>query len=87
MTVSRRHRYHATRNNNISNLNGACHAATVRGNDDIDDKNIEEASACQKNIRHMLNDEVFKIMARWTKKARDEGKMHDACVLHAHLAF
>ena len=52
------------------------------GDDDIDDKNIEEAS--QKNIRHMLNDEAFKIMARWTKKAKDEGKIHDACVLHAH---
>ena len=47
-TVSRSSR--ATRNNYVSKLNGSCHAATVRGNDVIDDKKIEEASASEEYL-------------------------------------
>lgn len=82
----RNFRFHSKAGSEIK-LNGAYHEATVRGLDNVDEKKIEEAHTCQKNIRRMLDEKVFKIIARWTKKAKEEGKMHEACILHAHLAF
>jgi hypothetical protein len=68
-------------------LNGAYQEATVRGLDNIDEKKIEEAQACQKHIRQLLDDKVFRIIARWTTKAKNDKQMHQACILHAHLAY
>jgi hypothetical protein len=41
----------------------------------------------QKYLRNILNDQAFKMIARWIRKAKDEGQMKVACLLHAHLAY
>jgi hypothetical protein len=48
---------------------------------------LDEAIACQRNIRAILDEKVFKLIARWIKKSKEEGLMHQACMLHAHFAF
>jgi hypothetical protein len=48
---------------------------------------ITEALVCQKKIRALLEDKMFKIIARWIKKSKKDGKFGQACMLHAHLAF
>lgn len=81
--------FHKDQRNNIGNVlkyHGAYTQALVRGLDECDDV-LGEALVCQKNIRNMLEDRVFKIIARWIKKSKQEGKMAQACMLHAHLAF
>ena len=69
-----------------SSYNGAYQEAYVRGlqcNDDV----IDSALRCQRAIRSLLEDRVFKIIARWTKRCKQTGKYFQACILHAHLAF
>ncbi len=60
--------------------------ADVRGieaNDDL----VQDALACQKLVREILEDKIFKIIIRWINVAKSEGKLNLACKLHAHLAF
>ena len=52
-----------------------------------DEAVLREAIECQRKLRKILEDRVFKIIARWIKKAKEEGRMFLACMLHAHLAF
>ena len=42
---------------------------------------------CRDNMRKLLDDKVFKIIARWIKKAKQDGYISKACMLHAHLSF
>ena len=67
-------------------FNGAYQEATVRGLD-CSDAIIREALECQSKIRKLLDEKAFKIIARWIKKSKKEGKMMQACMLHAHLAY
>ena len=60
--------------------------SNVRGLE-CDDEAMQVAFDHQKKLRSLLQDQVFKIIARWIKKAKDDGKMTIACMLHAHLAF
>jgi hypothetical protein len=60
--------------------------ADVRGLD-ITDEMMEAAFECQRSLRNILNDQVLKIITRWIKKAKDEGLISIACMLHAHLAY
>ena len=69
-----------------SPYNGAYQEAFVRGLD-CSDEIIAEALSCQKHIRTLLEDKMFKIIARWIKRAKSAGKLSQACMLHAHLAF
>ena len=54
---------------------------------DCPDNVIEEALTCQKKLRSLIDDKAFKIIARWIKKSKKDGKMMQACMLHAHLAY
>ena len=74
------------KNINSSAVNGAYAEAQVRGLN-CDENTIIEARNCQKTVRHLLEDKLFKIIARWTKRSKDSGKICEACMLHAHLAF
>ncbi|KAJ1425171.1 hypothetical protein B484DRAFT_93375, partial [Ochromonadaceae sp. CCMP2298] len=67
-------------------FNGAFHEANVRGLR-CEESTIEEAVACQQKLRQLLENRVFRILARWIKKAKEEGKMSTACMLHAHMAY
>lgn len=66
--------------------NGAYYEANVRGLE-ADEDTLSVAIECQKKLRKILDERVFRILARWIKKAKTDGKMHIACMLHAHLAF
>jgi hypothetical protein len=48
---------------------------------------IDEALECQKKIRVLLEEKMFKIIARWIKRSKKDGRFGQACMLHAHLAF
>lgn len=65
---------------------GASFEADVRGLQ-CSEETLADALVCQQKLRSILNDQVFKIFARWIKHAKDEGQMHIACKLHAHLAY
>lgn len=41
----------------------------------------------QSDLRHILDEKVFKIIARWIKRCKQKGRMKDACMLHAHLSL
>lgn len=75
------------KNKNQNGYTGAYYESIVRGLQNVDEGRIKEALQCQKNIRQMLDEKVFKIIARWIRKSKDDRKMHQACILHAHLAF
>jgi hypothetical protein len=77
--------YFKTRTNEA--LNGPREQAYVRGLDEVTDGVIEEARTCQVSLRNLLDDKIFSIIARWTKRAKKEGHTVNACMLHAHLAF
>ncbi len=66
--------------------NGAYFESEVRGLE-CDDATLEEAMACQRQLRTILHDKVFKMIARWINKAKEEGRSSTACMLHAHLAY
>lgn len=79
--------FHAKQRQSESTLyNGSYSEADVRGlrcGEDV----IQEAFSCQKKIRVLLEEKIFKIIARWIKKSKKDGKFGQACMLHAHLAF
>lgn len=66
--------------------NGAYQEASVRGLD-CSDETVAKAMACQKTLRTLLDEKVFRIIARWIKKSKQDGLMTQACILHAHLAY
>ena len=66
--------------------NGSDTQATVRGLH-CSRTVLADALVCQKNLRTLLDDRVFKIIARWIKTSKAEGKMLQACMLHANLAY
>ena len=66
--------------------NGAYQEADVRGLS-CSDEMLQEAVDCQKKVRHLLDNEVFKILIRWIKKCKEEDSIAHACMLHAHLAY
>ena len=72
---------------NNGRLNGAGEFAFVRGLDDVTEDVIVEAKACQRKLRATLDDKIFSIIARWTKRSKKDGLVIQACMLHAHLAF
>ena len=83
----RNKKFHNTQKFSDANIyNGAYVESNVRGLNCGDDV-IEEASSCQKKIRILLEDKMFKIIARWIKKSKSDGKYGQACMLHAHLAM
>jgi hypothetical protein len=73
---------------NVSNprQNGAYEQAYVRGLQ-CSYSAVEEARDTKDQIRALLDDKVFAMLARWTRKAKQEGKIALACSLHAHLAY
>jgi hypothetical protein len=83
----RNRRFHTTQNatDRIA-YNGAYQEARVRGLNCGEDV-IFEALACQKKVRMLLEEKMFKVLARWIKKSKKDGKFGQACMLHAHLAF
>lgn len=66
--------------------NGGYHEAQVRGLESSDSV-ISDAVEYQVKIRFLLDGRILKILARWIKRAKKEGKALLACKLHAHLAF
>ena len=82
-------------NPTTSTLNGAYHEAYVRGLQLLDsvgsvaeqEQVLAEISEYRHKIRTLLNDKLFRIIARWIKIAKKEGLTKDACILHAHLAY
>ena len=78
-----------------STLNGAYHEAYVRGLQLLDsvgslaeqEQVLTEITEYRHKIRTLLNDKLFRIIARWIKIAKKEGLTKDACILHAHLAY
>ena len=85
----------AASNPTTSILNGAYHEAYVRGLQLLDsvgsvaeqEQVLLEISEYRHKIRTLLNDKLFRIIARWIKIAKKEGLTKDACILHAHLAY
>lgn len=71
---------------NASKYYGGDYEADVRGLQ-CSDAIMGEALAAQKRLRSLLDDQVFKILARWIKNAKDDGQMNIACKLHAHIAY
>ena len=69
-----------------SPYNGAYEEAAVRGLKCRDDV-VSRALRCQQDIRALLEDKMFKIIARWTTRCKKDGRYAQACVLHAHMAF
>ena len=76
--------FHATRAEDA--LNGAYQEAYVRGLEATDDM-IAEAVVYQSKIRALLDGRVLKVLARWIKRCKKEGRIINACMIHAHLAF
>lgn len=88
--LTRNRQFHKKKDTTLSKsgrYNGAYTESEVRGFQDCDDQTEMEAVACQLEIRNILNDKIFKILARWITKAKADGKMFVACMLHAHLAY
>jgi hypothetical protein len=87
LLLVRNKRFHSKQKDSDTNIyNGAYQEAEVRGlrcGEDV----IKEALDCQQKIRNLLEDKMFKVIARWIKKSKQEGKYGQACMLHAHLAF
>ena len=83
----RNKRFHALqKESDVGMFNGANVQAGVRGlrcGEDV----ITEALECQKKIRVLLEEKMFKIIARWIKRSKKDGRFGQACMLHAHLAF
>jgi hypothetical protein len=83
----RNKKFHSIQKNSEVNIyNGAYMEANVRGlrcGQDV----IDEALECQKKIRVLLEEKMFKIIARWIKRSKKDGRFGQACMLHAHLAF
>ena len=83
----RNKRFHALqKESDVNMFNGANVQAGVRGlrcGEDV----ITEALECQKKIRVLLEEKMFKIIARWIKRSKKDGRFGQACMLHAHLAF
>jgi hypothetical protein len=83
----RNKKFHSMQKNADTNIfNGAYVEADVRGlrcGQDV----IDEALECQKRIRALLEEKMFKIIARWIKRSKKDGRFGQACMLHAHLAF
>ena len=65
---------------------GAYTASAVRGIA-CTSASAEEALKCQMKLRDILHTKVFPILAKWTIKAKADGKVIEACMLHAHLAY
>ena len=85
--LTRNKKFHDLQDQSSENIyNGAYIESDVRGLKCSDDV-IEEALGCQKQIRILLEDKIFKIIARWIKKSKKDGKFGQACMLHAHLAY
>jgi hypothetical protein len=85
------HNFHKLQNEAITRgektvFQGAYTEAAVRGLQ-CSDETIEEALNCRTEMRSFMDTKLFKIVARWIKRAKMEGKMMLACKLHAHLAF
>ena len=85
--LMRNKKFHAMQKSaDVIVYNGSYVEADVRGlrcGADV----IQEAFTCQKQIRVLLEEKMFKIIARWIKKSKKDGKFGQACMLHAHLAF
>ena len=83
----RNKKFHAMQKLSKSKIyNGAYIEADVRGLK-CSDEIIEEAYVCQSKIRQLLEDKMFKVIARWITKSKKDGKFAQACMLHAHLAL
>jgi hypothetical protein len=78
-------KYHET-SKTSTNAYGSYYEAFVRGLQ-CNQATIDEALASQKSLRDLLNNKVFRIIARWIRAAKNEGSISQACMLHAHLAF
>ena len=83
----RNKKFHTRQTSSDSRVyNGSYTESDVRGlrcGEDV----IQEAFTCQKKIRVLLEEKMFKIIARWIKKSKKDGMFGQACMLHAHLAF
>lgn len=73
-------------NTNESKYYGSNFEADVRGLE-CSEEAMVAAIQCQKQLRQFLNEQVFKVVARWIKKSKDEGHMAIACKLYAHMAY
>ena len=73
-------------NSEKGHLNGAYQEATVRGLD-CPLSVLSEALTAQKRLRELIDGRVFKLIARWIKMSKRDGKMLQACMLHSNLAY
>lgn len=71
---------------NNTDMSGAYQHAYVRGLE-CAEVVIQDALACQKAIRQILDEKVFLIIARWIIKSKKDALIGQACMLHAHLAY
>ena len=65
---------------------GAYYESMVRGLE-ADDDLVKEAKSCVSELNSVLTTKMLKIIIRWIKKAKQEGKMLLACKLHAHIIY
>ena len=83
----RNKRFHSLQKESETNMfNGAYVKADVRGLR-CGEVIISEALDCQRKIRVLLEEKMFKIIARWIKRSKKDGRFGQACMLHAHLAL
>ena len=77
-----RHHYDSERNIQ----NGTGFHAILRGLD-ITRQQCKMLLEKRKQLRHILNEQVFPMLDRWCEVSTKNNEMQQACQLHAHLAF
>lgn len=84
--LGRNREYKKSMETNPNKYYGSNFEADVRGLQ-CSEEAMATALKCQKELRQVLNDQVFRLLARWIKKSKDEGHMTIACKLYAHMAY
>ncbi len=85
--IVRNRKFHKDSETRPTQYNGAYYEANLRGLEHVTEETLIEAQECQQKLRKLLDEKIFKIIARWINKCKEDGKMSTACMLHAHLAY
>lgn len=59
----------------------------ARGLGPLDPPAAAALSSCQARVRSLLRGQVFATLDGWRVKAVSAGRLPEACLLHAHLAY
>lgn len=66
---------------------GSGHDSSIRGLKVQDQFILKQMRQTWKEVRGVLNDQVFPMLERWCNSATRLQRMDQACVLHAHLCY